>query len=304
MKKIKLLLFLLFFISACTKEEIVYVPATTADGTYFNLKVNGTNILLKNSYDKATLTPNKGNIVLFVDYGNGSNSPGYNKLYVVFDTSGKFIEAYQESMDISDSNYYIKYKNYRNFPANYFNINIVSFNESEKRLKFSIAGKLYADDANLESEFINLEGDFNMKYEGGMATIPPTFQFGGFDQHCTAKLSGTAWTALRELSQGEFTAEDPYKIEIKFPLAAGIGIYNLSPSGSSNYLRFAKFNTTTKVFDYYDVTGVVNQTYREFHGGGIYTFFGTFSFTASNPNNPSDVIQVTDGDFASYLHYN
>ncbi len=304
MKKLIYFLSILFFGLGCSKDETGIVPLENGDGTYFHLKVNGTAIPLVTGHNVVTFATNQTFISLGVSYGfNIKNSPGLNKLAIVFDKNGKFIYAQQQSMDVGENNYTINYKNYKNFPANYFHITIISINEVTKRIKFTVSGKLYSNDSNLDSESIDLEGDFDLTYSGELGTIPPTFQTAGMDQHCTAKFNGTSWTALRELEDGEFTAEDPYKIEIKFPLTATMGSYDMIPSSTNNYLRFSKFNTVTKVFDYYNVSGVINQSYREFHGAGNYSLFGTFSFTASNPNNPSDVIQVTDGSFRSYQHY-
>lgn len=304
MKKLICFLFVLSFGLGCSKDEIAIVPIENGDGTYFHLKVNGADIPLITGHNVVNFQTNKTLIYFNVDFGFGiQNSPGLNRLAIVFDRDGKFMEAHQQSMDVGENNYTINYKNYKNFPANYFHITIISINEVTKRIKFTVSGKLYSNDSNLDSESIDLEGDFDLKYTGDLGTTPPAFQTAGMDQHCTAKLNGTQWTALRELVDGEFTAEDPYKIEIKFPLTATVGSYNLISNSSINYLRFSKFNTVTKVFDYYNVSGVLNQSYREFHGAGNYSLFGTFSFTALNPNNPSDVIQVTDGSFRSYQHY-
>lgn len=304
MKKLICFLAVLFFGLGCTKDGIAIAPTVNGDGTYFHLKVNNTDIPLIEGHNEVTLNADQTLINLNVSYGfNIPNSPGLNRLSIVFDKNGKFIQAHQQSMDVGENNYTINYKNYRNFPANYFHINITSINEITKSIKFTISGKLYSNDSNFDSESIDLEGDFNLKYTGELGTTPPVFQVAGIDQHCVTKLNGAPWTALRELDYGEFTAEDPYKIEINFPLTVTAGSYNLIPSSTINYLRFSKFNTVTKTFDYYNLNGVVSQSYREFHGAGNYSLFGTFSFIATNPNNPSDFIQVTDGSFRAYQHY-
>jgi hypothetical protein len=56
-------------------------------------------------------------------------------------------------------------------------------------------------------------------------------------------------------------------------------------------------------YDYYIISGQVGYTYREYHGYTYYSFIGTFSFTATNPNNPTDIIQVTNGVFRSYQQF-
>jgi len=70
-----------------------------------------------------------------------------------------------------------------------------------------------------------------------------------------------------------------------------------------NYITFSKFNTTTLTYDNYSVNGTLNNEYKEFHGMKLYSYFGSFNFTATNVNNPADVVQVTDGKFRYSQNY-
>ena len=56
----------------------------------------------------------------------------------------------------------------------------------------------------------------------------------------------------------------------------------------------------------YEFTGRATRVLelaREFSKDHNYSFIGTFSFMAVNPNNSADVIQVTNGEFRSYQHF-
>ena len=59
------------------------------------------------------------------------------------------------------------------------------------------------------------------------------------------------------------------------------GSFSFDSQSTTNYVKFSKFNPVTLVYDYYNVSGQVGYTYREFHGGSNYSFIGTFSLWQS-----------------------
>ncbi|MFT3795036.1 hypothetical protein [Flavobacterium sp.] len=128
------------------------------------------------------------------------------------------------------------------------------------------------------------------------------FSLNGVPQYCNAKFNTVDWKAWTEPQNSIFTSTDAYRIETHFAVTTTPGSYAINES-SGNYVRFSKFNTATLTYDYYNVTGTIAHSYREFHGAASYSYIGTFNFTAVNPNNPSDVIQVTDGTFRSYQKF-
>jgi len=86
-----------------------------------------------------------------------------------------------------------------------------------------------------------------------------------------------------------------------------IGTFNFTPSTATNMIQLAKFDTTTKQFVNYNCSGTLHILQKEypFYGQGNNTFIlkGTYTVTASNPNNSNEVIQVTDGDFKLLYTY-
>lgn len=302
-------LFLFVFIialSSCSDPDET-APVTPTDNTtpptdYFNLNIDGSEVSVvpfQGSFYGYKMTK-KGEVFHLV--ATHGESHEWFRLEFDFTEDGKLISAKKESFSTQLGNVY--YYNYRNFPSNYFNIQILSIDETAKKIKLKFNGNLYVSTTDLYSEDIHLDAEINAPYQEVEQTssnyIITDYQV---EQYCSAKFNGTPWVARHEHSNSVFTSEDPYKIEINFASNAIPGSYPFTTSSTSNYLKFSKFNTTTLTYDYYNVTGVVAHTYREFHGAGNYSFIGSFSFTATNPNNPSDSITVTDGVFRSYQHY-
>ena len=296
----------------CSKDdssEMAIVPTESSDGVYFHLKVNGTEIPFiyggqYNLVNRGGVSVDGDLIAVNIEYGfNIYNSLGLNRLGIKFFTNGKFLKAEQESIAVGINNFGIQYKNFYNFPANYFHVNIISIDEINNRIKATFQGKLYANQFNLDSESIDIEGDFDIIHKGSVSTPNYKIEAYGVEQYCKAKINGALWTALWESPNGTFTSEDPYKIDIQFPQVATTGSYNLDSNSTNNYLKFSKYNTLTRVFDDYETKGVVSFSYREFHGASKYSFIGTFSFTAVNRNNPLDIVQVSEGTYRSYKIY-
>ena len=241
---------------------------------------------------------------MIANYGQGFE---FHLLTIIFTTDGKLISIKQESNSVETGQW--NYYNFRDFPSNYFNIDILSINESSIRIKAKLTGKIYLEKSNLNSEYLQIDADIDGVYSlddnSNVNYLISTSDTHGFsmEQYCTATLNNLPWIARHEHTNGLFSSVDPYRIEFHFDNNATTGSFPISSAVSANYLKFSKFNTTTLTYDYYNVTGNVAYTYKEFHGNANYSFIGTFSFTAVNPNNPLDVITVTDGKFRSYQQF-
>lgn len=124
---------------------------------------------------------------------------------------------------------------------------------------------------------------------------------------CRAKFNNFDWIARMQYENGSFTSYDPYKIKVIFNSSTPIGNYSFTSLDNISCIKFYKFNTFTFQYDEFNVSGNVNLFYKEFHGMtpplSTYSFFGTFNFTAINPNNQSEVISVTAGKFRSLNPY-
>ncbi len=298
-----LLLVLIFFFVGCANDDDELVPATanppvvSGDGQYFRLKVNGHELPFE--LDE----PYGVNNVALYRYGTEfylrvRTQPG-NNLNIDFDENGKIIKARYVPDWISGVA--VDYFNYPNFPGNYFNLEVISHDKENHRIKVALSGKLYLNETNLNSETFDIDAcEFDLAYPEQNAGIVPEIFNSGFLDNCSAKFNGTAWYATRE-HYGSFTTDDPYRLEVKLSANTSPGSFAFTPGSSTNCIKFSKFNTTTLAYDTYDTTGSVAYTFKEFHGATSYTYMGSFSFTAVNQVNPADIIQVTDGIYTCYL---
>lgn len=311
------LIYLFFFIISvnCSNDDslnnnssnVVTPPidqTINPDGTYFHMKVNGANILILDTppypsgFNGVSISRMGDIFEIGGSYGITYTTMGTHRLNIIFRKDGQLVTANQSSQNFDLFSGELQYDNFLHYPDNYFTITISSIDEINKRIKGSFFGKLYLDKLNLDSESTSFEATFDWKYGEGGTT--PFITVNGVPQYCSAKLNGNSWSALRENSYGTFTAGDPYKFDIHFDSNATVGSYNFTNSSTDNYVRFSKFNTTTRTFDYYNASGVITNSYREFHGANRYSYIGTYTFTAVNPNNPSDIIEVSDGSFRTY----
>ncbi|RZK08281.1 MAG: hypothetical protein EOO46_14210 [Flavobacterium sp.] len=236
-------------------------------------------------------------IFVYITQGDLNNTDSKFDLNLVISSGGKFLSG---NMRFFSSNFFNPtYDNFIHFPSNYFQVTSFSLDEVNRKVLIKCVGKLYENKQSLTSDSRDIEIDLNTDYiDDGNASDPLTYN--GIEQYCRANFNSVPWFARFEHTASSFTNEDAYKIETHFANTQATGSYNFTPSSTDNYVRLSKFNPLTASYDYYEATGQVAYTYREFHGANRYSFIGTFSFVAVNPNNSSDVIQVTNGEFRSY----
>ena len=308
-----LLILLAIIAFGCSTDEdpqIIVVDAPTtpvADADYFHLQINESAVSIdipnpNGGWNRGSITKGADYFTINAICGHTGNNPwSFANLTMTFDLTGKLISASQRSQ--SNNGFGVFYYDYfKHFPSNYFNINIISIDETLKRVKLEFSGNLYqvyafGIEPSLDSERSAVSGQLDMQYNDqpdSVYTIPNTVP-----QYCTAKLNGENWRAYYEHQLSVFTSTDPYKIETHFSASTPIGSYTFNDSSTDNYVRFSKFNTTTLTYDTYSAQGTISYSYKEYHGANSYSFIGTFSFTAVNLTNPSDIIQVTDGSFRS-----
>lgn len=300
MKKAILFLILTVLAIGCSSDEdgnasegpvVLKLSIDGVEMNYPNNSPGGFTYNVHRKGDKYTLNASYG------DYGNADST---FSLAMTFTSSGKFISGKLDFNSVNSVD--ASYANFIYFPSNYGQTTNFSIDETNKKIKFKFSGKLYADNRLITSDSRDIQGEVNMTYiDEGEDPFPIVIN--NIEQYCRANINAAPWFARFEHSFSSFTDEGAYKIETNFANSPTPGSYNFTSASTSNYVKFSKFNPVTMVYDYYNVNGVVAYTYREYHGFTYYSFIGTFSFTATNPNNPADVIQVTDGAFRSYQQF-
>jgi len=202
---------------------------------------------------------------------------------------------------------------YRDYSSHYMNFNLISVDEVHRRVKGSLSGYIFHTPLDLNSEQKFIEINFDYAY----VDIIPTVK--NQKNHC--KINGTEWKRTNKyLTKGasgdnnNITQHDiddgEYKMMVNYNLLGiHLGNFNYTPINISNNIQLAKYDLSTGTYINYNCSGSLNITqYESFYGNttpGQFDFIlsGTYSFTATNPNNSSDIIQVTDGDFKLLYRY-
>lgn len=303
MKKSILIFIIGIFISSCTSSNNELPNNDSNNPDRSSIIIDGVDFGLPSSQNQnyRVVVSKKADIIsLSVTNGDLNNTDSMLNMGLNFTKNGKFLSG---TLFFNSYNFFNpRYFNFIDFPSNFFNCTLLQLDEVNNRIKLNFDGKLYQNKNLITSDSRQISGQLNLPYTNNGTQADPLV-YNGIEQYCTANINSSSWFARFENSYSAFTDEGPYKIETHFVNSPTPGNYNFNTSSTSNYLRFSKYNPITMAYDYYNVNGQVGYTYREYHGYTNYSFIGTFSFTATNPNNPADIIQVTNGVFRSYQQF-
>ena len=255
----------------------------------FNYKVNGVVIPITN------IIARKSENALVVS-GVGANGEGVD---VEFNKFGNLRNV--EFFTMSDPTRSVFY----DYSSNYFNFQLVSIDEVNKRVVVQFSGRLYEDDGDLTSNFVQVEGNFDVNYQDIAPNVPGLMIF--------AKIGGADWYSTKSYTTNgngfddfilRHNNDDQNQIGIGFDSTNnGIGTYNFTPSTVTNFVHLSKYDTTTNLYLEYNCTGTLKVTGKTPVLFGGYIIEGTYSFTAANPSNPAQQIQVTQGTFKTYYNW-
>ena len=187
------------------------------------------------------------------------------------------------------------YTNFQYYKAHYFNFNLISVNESTHKVKVSFSGTLYNDETDLNSDSVVVNGSFDLPY------IEHTPTIAGLGLNC--KIAGSDWIETDFWDNGwnnvdrKYLSDDDKMIIMRLEDEyIAPGTYNFT-TASVNKIQLAKYSTTTNEYTEYNASGTLTITSNSEPIIGFRIIEGTYSFTATNPSNPSDQIQVTNGTF-------
>lgn len=210
---------------------------------------------------------------------------------IYFDKKGQLVDV---TMFYWASGVAITYSPYKNFASNYFNFQITDFDDVNNRIKGNFSGKLFRNNLDLNSEYIEVNCNFNLACDFDLI----------YNCSCDGLLEGLGMNAninnqdfksTRDYN-GEFFNVGPYKIEVNAQGALNLNeVYNFLPSSLNHYVRLYKFNTTTLQYDVFDSTGSVVFTSYLGNCCNSVVIKANFNFTAINPNNSSEVLNITNG---------
>lgn len=304
MRNIILLFVASLFCFSCSDDDSA-PSGVVPNQDYINVTFDGVEIeFLKDSLDKQS-----GRVLRYGDMfillaGSAYNPSAEQSMSfaLTFDKNGNFIHAGQ-SYNEEHVTGFDSYSNYVNYPEHYFVLEGMLIDEVNMKVKFTFSGDLFHDDQNMDSESKHISGEVEVSYELGIGQANVFFTNWGVEQYCRAIKDGEPWNAYFEPQPSAFTNSGPDKVEIHFSADATPGSYGFTAASTDNYVRYSKFNTATLMYDHYETSGVVAHSYKEFMGGVKYNFIGSFSFTAVNPNDPTDVVEMNSGEFRSVQYF-
>ena len=185
-----------------------------------------------------------------------------------------------------------------------FSIEIDSINGI---IKGDFKGKIFGNYGDITASSSNIIGSFRLPLY-----IEPELPLGNFEYECSTRMNGKNWICTNEPfsrssdlpapfypgTSHKFYGSDENVIMIDVPYWSGAASYNFQPSDQSKAQLF-KYNTTSNSYDEYMCTGTLTVTSANLTQGSPprVTYIGTFNFTAVNPQNPNDIITVTNGNF-------
>ncbi len=290
MKTIKflgLLVFsIVFFSCSSGDDDSSSASPNTFTYTYAGANVPITQIIARKSEDRIVIS------------GQAANGQGIDVEFNKFGNLGTI-----ESFSTTDFSFPFTSVFYDN-TANYFNFQLISIDEVNKRVVVQFSGKLYDDDTDLTSQFVQVSGSIDVNYQEVTPNIPGL--------QVSATIGGSPWYSTKSYTNGgssfddfvlRYQNDDQNRISIGFDSGNNnVGTYNFTPSSSTNFVHLAKYNTTTSMFDEYNCTGSMIVTSKTPVNIGGYIIEGTYTFTAVNPSNAAQQIQVTQGVFKTYYN--
>lgn len=218
------------------------------------------------------------------------------KLQISFDENGHFGKMIYKEQNISSDTPKYFYSN-RNYSSQHFTFIMQQYDDVNRRVKGSYSGYLFIDPENLSSESKFVSGDFDLPFAD---IVPPV---SGLINEAT--INSQYWRSTNRFqTNGDNTGQyeelnlhclrdDEYKMTFTFHKTNTlIGSYSFTPTTLINKIKLSKYDLTTSTYINYNCTGTVQVLLRP-----PLCFDGIYSFTAVNPTNPSDVIQVQNGKF-------
>ncbi len=240
---------------------------------------------------------------------NAGAEEGFQYLDLVFNAHGNLVSV--SSSNLHGVSWIYSRYNYKYVASEHFHFQLESFDETDKTVRGNFSGRLYRDNKDLNSDFVEISGSFYLPIVAD--SEEPDYDPNGVYSGVSAKFNGTSWHSTLQPSFSDypyvdsgtvapgiyvqqFISDDRYRIIIGHETVVGVRSFSNTTSGT--FVRLSKFNDITGHYEDYNTTSG-NIVIAEAVGVAPYTrsYKGVFSFTAVNPLNSTDVIQITDGTF-------
>lgn len=300
MKKLKVLLALVSFFAFCSCSESDGAdpdpqPTGPAGQSVYNFTAQYAPVAIDAEDMTAVKRENK-----FVISGRG--------IQLSFDDQGRF-EKFSLTFYPTGYTQVMTRKSYPEYPSNFFEFNMVSLDTVNQRIQLNFEGLIYQNMNYMSQDFTQVSGDFDVYYFVDVPLIEGIHNDARIDGEPRSQLGyANAYEVGGQWYHYSLTSKDdgPYKITLLYKKYIGgiaEGTFAFDPSLVTNKMVLSKFNPQTMSYVDYECTGSFTIDEINSVGYAPFTFKGTYNFTAVNPTNPSDVIQVTDGSFKHFHPY-
>lgn len=280
------------FLTSCSSnspnEDTTTPPITTRK---FNMLINGVDSHLTESI--YSFAYRDGHTIRIGD--DYRHTVGFN-MQITFDENGHFGQMiYKQQLIASDTPKY--FYSGRNYSSQYFTLIIQDYDQVNKQIKGTFSGYLYYNPENLNSESKFVSGSFDLPildYVPAVSGLINEADINTQSWRSTNKFqtNGDNTGQYEELNL-HFLRDDEYKMTFTFhKTTTTAGTYNFTPTTLINKIKFAKYDLNTASYINYNCTGTVQILSRP-----PLCYDGIYNFTAVNPNDPADIIQVQNGKF-------
>jgi hypothetical protein len=278
MTKLKFLVFLLFtiVITSCSSDETQSAEPNFSF-TYNDKvqKINFWNAQKQGDFLTVLATSEEGKAI-----------------YFTFNSYGNLFETNIGPLDINTGDFY---ESSKNFSSNSFTFSLENLDTKNKTVKVKFSGKVFENGNDDLSDYININGSFEIPYIDKDSPLEGQGTF--------AKLDGKDWHGLAMstsiINQGESSItylnvvnDGEYQMGFVFPTNnLKTGTFTFTDNTFLNRVFFQKYDTQTHEYINYDVSGTL--TYTTVNNSYV---TGTFNFTATNPVTKAK-ITVSNGIF-------
>lgn len=171
--------------------------------------------------------------------------------------------------------------------------------EVNKKVEVAFEGVLYEDQRDLDSEQHEVKGSFIVTYgdvEPSIAGLETYAKIDGKDWYSTDGRSYGGFVSGTDITLANFN-DGEYMLYLTFNHdMTEEGVYEFSENDEVNVVSVGKYHTDSEGDGFVEYKTSGTPTITEKDAGFIPFIRGTFSFTATHPDN-GDVIEVTEGSF-------
>ena len=220
-------------------------------------------------------------------FGNDGES-----IFILFNKYGNLEDVIIFTGKDDEDGFSESYSSFKYFRSNYFDFELIKFDETSKRVSVTFSGNLYEDSYDIESATRFIEGSFNVPYN----EVTP--QIAGLG--VSAKIDNLDWYSTNSSTSSSGTtlavnrySDDAYVISyVIIPNDdTNIGLHQFNESSTVNKITFSKYDINSNQFIEYETTGSFKVDEHNI-GFGITVIEGTFNLVATNGD---DIIQVNNG---------